>query len=504
MALLHARLLSLPYFWDEAGYYIPAARDFFLHAELIPTSTLSNAHPPLPSLYLALWWKLFGYSPVVTRLATLAAAAFGVVQLYRIGIATANKQVAMVSAALFVIYPVYFAQSSLAHADIFATALALWGLAFYFEDRIPAAAIALSLGALAKETDLVVAGALCAWELATIYMPRFRREGSVRRAALLATPAMPLAAWYAYHFAKTGHVFGNAEFFRYNVSATLSLTRFLLAALQRFWLTFGHMNLFVLTGIAVAAMLLPAILDGGVARERIPVRSQLAMASVVAALVLFHSLIGGALLARYTMTAVALVVLIAVSTLRRRMHGWLFVAALVAAAFVTGWFLSPPYGFAPEDNLRYADYIRVHQDAAAFLEQHDPHAVVLTAWPATDELSKPYLGYVGQPLAVTAIEDFSLEQMWMARKSSGYDYALLFSTKQEPAHMLRWKVWEAAKSRYFDYHRDVSPAQGAQILGGIIAWQEQRHGEWAALIAVPRARVAALRTFGETGAHPRP
>ena len=51
--LLHSGLLRLPYFWDEAGYYIPAARDFFLHGQLIPTSTLTNAHPPLPAIYLA-------------------------------------------------------------------------------------------------------------------------------------------------------------------------------------------------------------------------------------------------------------------------------------------------------------------------------------------------------------------------------------------------------------------------------------------------------------------
>ena len=28
--LLHIPLLSLPYFWDEAGYYVPAARDLLL------------------------------------------------------------------------------------------------------------------------------------------------------------------------------------------------------------------------------------------------------------------------------------------------------------------------------------------------------------------------------------------------------------------------------------------------------------------------------------------
>ena len=28
LILLHLPLLRLPYFWDEAGYYIPAAWDF--------------------------------------------------------------------------------------------------------------------------------------------------------------------------------------------------------------------------------------------------------------------------------------------------------------------------------------------------------------------------------------------------------------------------------------------------------------------------------------------
>ena len=39
LMLLHAPLLRLPYFWDEAGYYVPAARDLFLTGTLIPQST---------------------------------------------------------------------------------------------------------------------------------------------------------------------------------------------------------------------------------------------------------------------------------------------------------------------------------------------------------------------------------------------------------------------------------------------------------------------------------
>jgi len=57
--VLHAPLLQLPYFWDEAGYYVPAARDV-LTGSLIPHSTVTNAHPPLVLAWIAVWWKMAG------------------------------------------------------------------------------------------------------------------------------------------------------------------------------------------------------------------------------------------------------------------------------------------------------------------------------------------------------------------------------------------------------------------------------------------------------------
>src|SRR5437868_6282368 len=93
--LLHAPLLRLPYFWDEAGYYIPAAYDFYQHGRLIPESTLSNAHPPLLMIYLAAWWKLFGYATWVTRAAMLLVAAFAVLQVYRLAERVSGRSVAI-------------------------------------------------------------------------------------------------------------------------------------------------------------------------------------------------------------------------------------------------------------------------------------------------------------------------------------------------------------------------------------------------------------------------
>ena len=131
--LTHWTLLRLPYYWDEAGYYIPAAYDFLRTGSLIPFSTLSNAHPPLPSLYLALWWKTSGYFPYVTRIAMCLVAAIALLGVYQL-VAEITKKWLLAAAAttLTLLYPVWFAQSTLAHADLFAAAATLWALCFYF------------------------------------------------------------------------------------------------------------------------------------------------------------------------------------------------------------------------------------------------------------------------------------------------------------------------------------------------------------------------------------
>ena len=153
--------------------------------------------------------------------------------------------------------------------------------------------------------------------------------------------------------AKTGFVFGNPEFFRYNVEATLQPLRILLALLVRLWQTAGYFHLLMLTLAALFAMWLPPLRDQDGERPRIALDAQFAMLAVVVAYVLAMAMVGGAELARYMLPVVPLVILVCVSTLWRRVRLWRGVAAIVALMFVAGWFINPPYGFAPEDNLAY-------------------------------------------------------------------------------------------------------------------------------------------------------
>src|SRR3974390_1690037 len=159
--LLHVPLLQLPYFWDEAGYYVPAARDILLSGSLIPHSTISNAHPPLVLAWVALWWKCAGYAPLVTRSAMLVVAAFSLLGLFRLAQRAANTEVAIASTLCTALYPVFFAQSSLAQVDLAAAGLTFWALAAMLEDRPVAVAIWFSLAVLAKETAILAPVASC-------------------------------------------------------------------------------------------------------------------------------------------------------------------------------------------------------------------------------------------------------------------------------------------------------------------------------------------------------
>ena len=156
----HFTLLRLPYYWDEAGYYIPAAWDFFRTGSLIPQTTLTNAHPPLPSIYLALWWKISGFYPEVTREAVLMVAALGLLAVWRLAMRMVGVgSVAFWTVVLTGLYPIWFAQSSLAHADIFAAACTPWGLVYALPERGRrpwVAAAWFAAAALCKETAIVV------------------------------------------------------------------------------------------------------------------------------------------------------------------------------------------------------------------------------------------------------------------------------------------------------------------------------------------------------------
>jgi hypothetical protein len=555
LVVLHLTLIELPYYWDEAGYFIPAARDIYTDGSFVPHSTLSNAHPPLVMAYLALAWKLFGFHIAVARTAMLAVSAFALTGLFRLAERVQNTRVAVATVLCTAIYPVFFAQSSLAHLDMMVAALTIWALVFYLppraektalhgektplrdvktslhdhtmplrDDTMPlrghtmplrghttrlrghttqlyehttqlyehttrlhddtkplwddatalrrrAACVALlALAALAKETAVLVSLTLCAWEFVCRVARRRERfaalvclesrKRSVWWTLSLLLACLPLALWFAYHRSQTGYTFGNPEYFRYNVESTLNLSRIAETFWGRLWHVTSHMNLWVLTLAGIAAMFLKPRRDGGQMRDRIEGRVQLVILVLVLAHVGALSVVGGAVLARYMLPVVPLVILIWVSTLWRRVPAWPLAVALVCAAFAYRCEVNPSYNFPWEENLAYRDFILLHRDAARFLSENYAGARVLTSWPATDELRNTYYGYTPRSLAVFPVESLRREDLdAVAARRSEYDAALLYST-----------------------HGGLELEEAARLLNARVVFREERKGQWVAVV----------------------
>ena len=490
---VHAPLLRLPYYWDEAGYFIFAALDCFRHGWLIPHSTLANGHPPLLSLYLAGVWHIFGFHPAVTRCAMLAWAAALVGGVYALARSRYPIRVAVAAAALVALAPLVFAQSSLALLDLPVAALVVWALVFLARRRPGLTAAALTAACLTKETAVIVPLALLLTEAtwrrpaprgcplppsAFGPQPRPQEGASQVKAApppdrrcwrALLVPIGALALWFVYYHHATGFWFGNPQYFAYNVgTVALSPPRIALSLLRRLWQLAGYNGTWLLTVLALIAVKFRR--GDGMPR---------AWVAVVLAYLGFHAVVGGAVLARYLLPALALY-LIWVTGQIMKLPKPTGVAALAATFLVANWFWLPPYPFPYEDNLAYVQFVRLHQTAAQVLEKNPPAGPVLTAWPATDELSKPELGYVDRPLRVTAVEDFSPASL--ARVAGPPAVLYMFSRTYQPRlDFAALPLWQRWAERYFDYDPPASPSAWLTRLHLHPAFHSSSRGQWVLL-----------------------
>src|SRR5262249_19631116 len=118
--LSHLPWIDLPYFWDEAGYYIPAALDLFHSGSMVPFTVPALIHPPALSAYLAAAWSLAGFHPESTRCAMLLLSAMAVLIALLLAIELlrdARGMPAFLAVGMLCLSPVFFAQGMLAQPE---------------------------------------------------------------------------------------------------------------------------------------------------------------------------------------------------------------------------------------------------------------------------------------------------------------------------------------------------------------------------------------------------
>jgi 4-amino-4-deoxy-L-arabinose transferase-like glycosyltransferase len=542
LCLLHYPLLRLPYYWDEAGYYIPAALDFYRLGQLVPSSTLPTGHTPLVIIYLALAWRAFGFSPLVTRAAMIVFAACTLTGVYALGRRVANREIGCWSVLLLALSPLFFAQSVLAHLDLAAGLFTLLALLALLDERPWRFALASTCAVLSKETAVVLLPV--AWIF--LWWQHRRAASSLPRAwwVVCFAPLVVLVAWVGFYHQATGFWTGNHEYLRYNLYSTLNPVRMLLTLLRRLYETFvGGFN-WLLTAGAIAGIRWAQRNKIGAALETpvIPAKAGIHSANLgkcaangldsrfrgndrpratseescghpsadapapgiseasarnrpepstlrrfvllggclTTAYLVMLSMVGGAVLPRYLLPIFPPLVLIAVIlTWRLPRPAARSIMVFTAGCFVWAWFLNPPYPFPFEDNLAYADFIRLHEQAAQFLEAQPGNRRILTAWPASEELSRPFLGYVRQPLNVVALEGFGRHEFHSVSPQS-FDCLYLYSRRWEPSNnWLRSFPWlQRLQERYFEYQPQIPEQELAERYHLRLLASFERRRQW--------------------------
>ncbi len=517
LLVLHYPLLRLPYFWDEAGYYIPAALDFYRSWLLIPESTLPTGHTPLVMVYLALAWRVFGFSPGVTRAAMILVAAATVVALYALARRVATRETALWSAALLALSPMFFAESSLVYLDLPAALFTTLAVLALLERRMLMFAVAMSLAVLTKETAVVLLPVawVYGWRKARAKHAVPLHEAApaapvgqappLRDWIALVVPLVPLLAWTLYYHYVTGFWTGNAEYLQYNLYSTLDPGRVFWSLLRRLYEVFiGGFNWLLVAGAALGlwqgrnrhrgteaqkrARELPQERNTGPQRPQAHAAEKVRLfcdflllaAGLGAVYLVMLSVVGGAILPRYLLPIFPtffLVLVVFVWRLPKALARGLCGGALVC--FLGAWFLNPPYPFPYEDNLSYADFIRLHQQAAQFLESRPAGERILTAWPASDELARPFLGYVRAPRHVVPLEGFTARDFDRVAADS-FDVLSLYSHKWEPPDnwLVRFSYLQKVQQRHFDYAPQIAEETLVARYRLRLVARFERRGQW--------------------------
>jgi hypothetical protein len=341
----HSPFLDLPYFWDEHGQFVPAALDILRDGAWVPHSTVPNVHPPGVMAYLALVWRLFGYSIQATRVAMLTLASVGVLFTFLLAIELCRGAAgapAFIAVLLLLADPLFYTQAMMAQLDMPAMVFTVAALLFYLQRRYALAAVICVALVLTKETEVI---------LPLLFAVDLARRRKLTTAALFVPAFVALGVWLLYLRHVTGHIFGDPGFTHYNVGYALHPVRASFALLRRlYFLFFSDFR-----WIGAVAILLAL-------RRRSVFRTPAwRLVAVFAGVhVLLVSLLGGAALERYLVPVLPLLycaVAAALTTLRPVWRG--MAIAGMTVGLVAGMFVNPPFPFPYENNLAVVDFVNL-------------------------------------------------------------------------------------------------------------------------------------------------
>ena len=470
VVLIHLPFLSLPYFWDEMGQFVPAALDILHDGSWIPHSAVPNVHPPGVMAYLAAVWQVFGYSITSTRGAMLLLASLTVFCTFLLAIQLCrglHGTPGFIAVLLLVADPLFYTQSMMAQLDMPAALFTVLALLLFLQDRHVPAALSCTLLVMAKETGVLLP-LICILALAV--------DNSRRRyIALYLAPILVLAAWLLILWRSTGHVFGNPDFARYNLTYALHPVRIALTIVRRLYFVFVDQ----FRWLGTLAVLFAA------RRSKIYFNRAWAITwGFITAHLLLVTFLGGAELERYVLPVLPLIYIAMAAAWTTFLPRWRNASVGISCAgLLAGMFINPPFPFPYENNLAMADFVKLQQTAAAVLDRSFYKRRIYTAWPLTQALRDPAFGYVERALNVHETSDLRYSTL-RSIDPRNIDILVLYSRTWEPDWgVLRFPLVRRFLTHFYQYGPQMDSEQVLDHFGlvPVLRWTER--GQWIEIYA---------------------
>lgn len=407
--------IKTPYWWDSAGFVILGAKIILKSNFMTLDPNLAGAYPhtTLFLVLLALSWKIFGESLLVSHLLMLFFTVLLFVYMFRLAqLLTGSKWrgnlTAFLAGILLLFTPVFFAQLGIIYMEIPVTAFAVMSVYYYLRKNIPLYLLSTILMVYTKDVSVFVLLVILAFDFGKQLVYSVSSDKKIvwkdylKRLALLGLPIFVLFLWFLHHKITTGWWYipptapwaGPKVIVPENIQQVLSFffagqwriipTIFVLIFLEesfirkKFQKDLFRADLFLIILIPIATALFFGM-------------TEFLHRYIIIGLPFFY------ILFYYLFTT-----LLQKKTVRFQLISLSLVTVIICALFYTQWDLHRRiafWRFPPlEENLEYKDVISIGEAVSSYLEKNHPNAKILTSFPANYMFAQPFQGYVKKPL----------------------------------------------------------------------------------------------------------
>ena len=331
-------------------------------------------------------YKLFGPSPNVSHGISLFFAALCVFGTYTLTKYLAGFWQGVFAAALLLFSPIFFAQAGICTADIFVAALCVWTVHYYLMGKmVPYLLIGICL-AMTKLTAIGVFVPIMLYDVCL----HAKNGLDFKRQLLLSVPVLLAGVFLGFQYLTTGRFVPNSYFVTNNFFAEFNITALAGKALDIFSFVFIEQLRFIPT----AALCVFVIINRNEINRAFYLFFGIILFFIVSFATMFY-------LTRYITLLLPLyfsMAAIAVFSLMKQRSVIVPALSLLMASFI---YLS----YNPRANdgrydvtMKYSDFVRLHQEAAKYMENTFTGMVLLSDSPFEIAVKDPRNGYVSQPI----------------------------------------------------------------------------------------------------------